>query len=74
MNTFLDSLLEHPQRVHHGHLEATTCSMILHYLLLGWRPVTIAEECSVHASTVYALEFNLLRYGTISKPLYQKIE
>ena len=73
MNTFLDSLLEHPQHAHHGHLEATTCSMILHYLLLEWWPVIIAEECGVHASTVYALESNLLRYRTISKPLYWKI-
>ena len=74
MNTFLDSLLEHSQHAHHGHLEATTRSMILCYLLLEWRPVTIAEECGIHASTVYALEFNLLRYRTILKPLYQKIE
>ena len=49
-------------------LPAPKRARILRCLLLGWRPDAIAEECNVTERTVFRIEENLLRYGSIVKP------
>jgi len=54
-------------------LPAPKRARILRYLLLGWRPHAIAEECNVGERTVYNIEENLFRYGSIVKPRYRML-
>ena len=46
---------------------------MLRYLLLGWDIKNIAEQCNVSQQTVYTVENNLMRYGSVHKPLYRKL-
>jgi len=46
---------------------------MLRYMLLGWDVKNIAEQCNVSQQTVYTVENNLMRYGSVRKPLYRKL-
>ena len=48
-------------------------AQILRYLLLGWRPGAIAEECGVCQHVVYKMKENLMRYGSIRRPQYRSL-
>jgi hypothetical protein len=37
----------------------------MHYLLLAWDVKNIAEQCNVSLQTVYTVENNLMRYGSL---------
>ena len=54
-------------------LPAPKRARILRCLVLGWRPDAIAEECNVGLRTVYRIEENLFRYGSIVKPRYRML-
>src|SRR2546430_12185280 len=46
---------------------------VLRYLLLGWRPDMIAEECKIFRSTVYTIESCLLQHGSIRTPYWKTL-
>ena len=46
---------------------------MVRYLLLAWDVKNIAEQCNVSLQTVYTVENNLIRYGSVRKPLYRKL-
>jgi Homeodomain-like domain len=52
-------------------LSSSICSQVLRYLLLGWRPEDIVDECGVSRRTVYNMQANLARYGSPAKPRYR---
>ena len=54
-------------------ISADKCAQMLRYLLLGWDIKNIAEQCNVSQQTVYTVENNLMRYGSVRKPLYHKL-
>ena len=43
---------------------------IVRYLQLRWRPNAITKELNIGLRTVYNVESNIARYGSIVKPLY----
>src|SRR5436309_13902542 len=58
---------EYPFRPTGHHHRPEKHVQMLRYLLLGWCPDAIAEECCVSISTVYKMQSNLMRYGSITK-------
>ena len=51
----------------HGH-PPSTIATVLCYLMLGWRPDTIARETFVGLINIYEWQNNLRRYGSVTKP------
>src|SRR6267378_7708895 len=44
------------------------CSTVTRYLLLGWKCKAIATECGISSRSVYRIQENLMRYGSVRKP------
>lgn len=54
-----------------GPLPPTLRARILRFLLLHWRPDTIALEVHCHVSTVYRIEESLFIYGSPFRPQFR---
>lgn len=64
---------ERPRRRLTRGLSPVKRAQILRYLLLGWRPDNIASECHVAVRTVYNIQNNLMRYGSVCRPHYRQL-
>lgn len=40
---------------------------------MGWKPEVVAAECNISARTVYTIQSNLIRYGSVRKPYFRKL-
>lgn len=41
--------------------------------MLGWEIADVAKECQVSECTIFRIQANLLRYGSVRKPQYRKL-
>jgi len=54
-------------------LSNAQCSTVTRYLLLGWKCNAIATECGISSRSVYRIQENLMRYGSVRKPHYRTL-